>query len=157
MVTLSAAFLAGALGIGTAQVGADGPRPAVCEAFAASVERPGAEHAPYPPIGDPWPIEVSRGKLVKDSRVTRRLSQYFPPLSLDEVRDRLMHFVVVPRHEWEHGYSHVTLSDEGGWLVVDKKCFKWIVRPGGLAFVIYPDGTAVYLASCRSDLGEPPK
>jgi hypothetical protein len=58
-----------------------------------------------------------------------------------------MRYYVVPRTEWEHGYSHVAGGDEGGWLVSRGRCFMWTMRPGGLGWIVYPDGTAVYLAA----------
>src|SRR5262249_52743149 len=69
----------------------------------------------------------------------------------DDLRARLALYLVIPRDDWMHDFSHVGGSDEGGWLVSANRCYEYVVRPGGLAFVVYPDGTAGYLASCVSD------
>ena len=126
-------------------------RPFPCRGFAEpSAYLPG-EHVPYPPIGNPWPVDVVKAHLVEDPSVAVRLSDYFPRSSLEELRHLLALYLVVSRDDWMHNYSHVGLSDEGGWLVSGSRCFQFVVRPGGLAFVVYPEGTAVYLASCVGD------
>jgi len=102
-----------------------------------------------------WPVDISKAEIIKDQRVARRLSEYFRPISHEEVREKLMRYVVVSRQEWDHGFSHVAHSDEGGWVATEKECFQWIVRPGGLAWIVYPDGTAVYLAAFRPRMQEP--
>jgi hypothetical protein len=94
---------------------------------------------------------VSKAEIVKDERVARR-HEYFAPVSIQDVRERLGRYVVVSREEWKNGFSHVAFGDEGGWLVTETECFQWIVRPGGLAWIVYPDGTAVYLAAVRSTM-----
>ena len=127
-------------------------RPAGCAQFKTAVHSQPVEHVPYPSIGSPWPVDIGTAEIVKDLSVAKPLSDYFPRLSLEEVREKLTLYVVVALEEWEHGYSHVGLSDEGGWISTEKECFQWTIRPGGLAWIVYPDGSAVHLAACRSDL-----
>lgn len=79
-----------------------------------------------------------------------RLREDFERVPAEEVRERLRRYVVISRQEWENGFSHVFGGDQGGWLVRGNECFQWIVRPGGLAWIVYPDGAAVYLAAVRS-------
>jgi hypothetical protein len=128
--------------------GAKVPRPAACEGFALHSLRKLDQHVPYPPVGKPWPIDVSEAQIVKDGTVAYPSSHHFPPLSVEQARDALRLYVVVPHDVWSHHYSHVGLSDEGGWVATESECFQWIIRPGGLAWIVYPDGTAVYLAGC---------
>jgi hypothetical protein len=128
---------------------ADVPRPARCRGFDTGPNGAPPERTPYPRIGNPWPVDVLKAQIVKDPSRSHRL--YMSSLSADEVRTRLALYLVVSRDEWLTGYSHVGISDEGGWVRTPTECFQWIVRPGGLAIVGYPDGTAVYLAGCRAD------
>ena len=128
--------------------GAAVPTAASCSGFAIPPPSEPSEHSPYPTIDKRWPVDVSKAEIVKDERVARR-REYFAPISIQDVRERLSRYVVVSREEWENGFSHVAFGDEGGWLVTETGCFQWIVRPGGLAWTVYPDGTAVYLADFR--------
>jgi hypothetical protein len=144
-------FLAVALVLGQEPAPAAASRPAVCVGFRSQASESLVVHpkerSPYPPIGMPWPVDLSKAQIVKDRSVAERRSHYFPPLSLQQVREALTLYVVVSRDDWDH-YSHVGSSDEGGWIADGKDCYQWTIRPGGLAWIVYPDGTAVYLASC---------
>ena len=136
------------------------PRPAGCEGFKtlpltlsdrlrdASTTPdpwPPAEHVPYPPLRERWPVDVSTATIVDDPSVAFSTDERLPPASIGQVRQRLTNYVVLPHVEWQHRYSHVGGLDQGGWVVTRDQCFTWTVRPGGLAWVVYPDGTAVYL------------
>lgn len=127
------------------------PTPASCSGFKVPPPSDPGEHSPYPAIGKRWPMDVSKAEIVKDERVARR-DEYFAPVSIQDVREKLSRYVVVSREEWQHGFSHVAFGDEGGWLVTQTGCFQWMVRPGGLAWIVYPDGTAVYLAAFRPNV-----
>lgn len=51
--------------------------------------------------------------------------------------------------EWMGARSHVEGGDRTGWVTLeDGTRLKWLLRPGGLAVVVYPDGGAVYLDGC---------
>ena len=132
-----------------ASAGAAAPIPASCRAFKTPPPWRPEEHSPYPVVGRPWPFDASKAGIVPDDRVAPRRSEYFARVPAEEVRERLRRYVVVSMQEWENGFSHVAGGDQGGWLVSGKECFQWIVRPGGLAWIVYPDGTAVYLAAFR--------
>jgi hypothetical protein len=86
---------------------------------------------PYPPEGQLLQLDL------KQAEITGRLPA-------EQVRQSLSKLTVVPRDKWEH-YSHVAGMDESGWLVLGQDCFRWTFRPGGLAWVTYPDGSTVYL------------
>lgn len=139
---------------GTTRTATSPPRPAACEGLKITGVAQLSEHVPYPPIGRPWPFEVSTATIVNDSLVAHPSTDRFPPTSIDQVRAALTRYLVVPRTEWEHFYSHVAGHDEGGWLVAGKQCFAWTMRPGGLAWIAYPDGMAVYLTTpCPGSVG----
>ena len=122
-------------------------KPEECAGFRAVTSSLPAEHVPYPKTGKPWPIDVARARIVKDSTVARPGSDHFRPIAVEQVREHLRRSFVVSRREWEQEYSHVAGGDEGGWLVAGSRCFMWTIRPGGLAWIVYPDGAAVYLAA----------
>ena len=79
--------------------------------------------------------------------MVRPSTDRFPSISIDQVRAAPARYVVVPRTEWEHSFSHVAGHDEGGWLVAGNQCFGRAMPPGGIAWLAYPDGTPVYLAA----------
>lgn len=106
--------------------------PADCQTLSSPLAQPPARR-PYPPVGQPLPLALERTKITGS-------------LSAERVRQALSRLIVVPRDQWEHSYSHVYGMDESGWLVLDRNCLTWRLRPGGLGWVTYPDGTGVYLA-----------
>jgi len=56
-------------------------------------------------------------------------------------------YFVVTRDQWLHGYSHVAFGDRAGTATSeDGAVLKWMVRPGGLATIAFPNGEIVYLA-----------
>jgi hypothetical protein len=123
------------------------PRPEKCAGFKIARSSRQTEHIPYPQVRRPWPVDVSKATIVKDPLVGRSESNLFRPVSVEQVREQLKQYSVVPRSEWKNAYSHVAGGDEAGWLVAQDECFRWTMRPGGLAWIVYPDGTAVYLAA----------
>lgn len=122
------------------------PRPAACVDFNAAVPERPAEHVPYPPTRKPWPVDVAAAAIVTEPLAAGRTGNLRPVVA-EEIREWLKRYFVVPLTEWENGYSHVAGWDAGGWLVAGAQCFRWTVRPGGLGWIVYPDGTAVYLAA----------
>ncbi len=53
----------------------------------------------------------------------------------------------VSEEHWLHGYHHIALNDVTGIIILkDGTEIKWMVRPGGLATLTYPDGRIIYLA-----------
>lgn len=66
----------------------------------------------------------------------------------------LQHWFAVSRQNWEHNYSHVAFGDRtGSARLRSGHTVRWLVRPGGLAFLEYPDGHRIYLVSCVNDWG----
>jgi hypothetical protein len=55
----------------------------------------------------------------------------------------------VSEWQWLHEYSHVALGDRSGRLTLhDGTALRWMIRPGGLAYLEFADGRKVYLVSC---------
>jgi hypothetical protein len=51
----------------------------------------------------------------------------------------------VDKNRWEHRYSHVAFSDRTGHVILkDGRKLKWMVKPGGLAWLEFPSGKKVY-------------
>ena len=93
-------------------------------------------------------MDVPRATIVKDVQVARIWDlTRMKPAPIEKIREALAQYRVLPREDWLHQYSHVAGHDEGGWLVAGNQCFQWRLRPGGLAWIVYPDGTAVYLTA----------
>ena len=66
----------------------------------------------------------------------------------------LRSWFVVSRHNWENNYSHVAFGDRTGTARLRSgHTVRWLVRPGGLAYLEYPDGHRLYLVSCVNDWG----
>lgn len=138
----------------TARPAVSPPRPPACTGITLGSGAKAAEHVPYPPVGRPWPVSIEKAAITKDSQVAHPATDEFGATSIEKVRAALTRYFVVPKEEWEHSYSHVGLHDEGGWVVAGNQCFAWTLRPGGLGWITYPDGTAVYLtASCSKPAG----
>lgn len=56
---------------------------------------------------------------------------------------------VVSREQWLHNYSHVGDGDRTGRLTLhDGRELRWLVRPGGLAYLEAANGGRVYLVRC---------
>ena len=126
---------------------AGAPRPEACAGFKIAGSSRAAERDPYPQTRKPWAVDVSSATIVKDPLVARIFAGRFEPLSIEQIRERLTKYFVLTRTEWLHGYSHAGGGDEGGWLVAGGECYLWTIRPGGLGWIVYPDGTAVHLAA----------
>ena len=56
---------------------------------------------------------------------------------------------VVSASQWRHVYSHVAFGDRTGRLTLrGRTVLRWLVRPGGLAYLEWPDGRKTYLVRC---------
>ncbi len=81
---------------------------------------------------DPIPVRTH----FKDFKVERK-----------ELEDILRAWYQVSQEHWLHGYSHVALEDRTGTIKLKEGTgISWMVRPGGLAELIFQDGTVLYLA-----------
>ena len=104
------------------------------------------------PIGKPWPEDVYRAVITIDDSLTLPRDPQFSASTLHpiEVRELLMRYVVVPEAEWKNEYSHVAGGDVAGWITLpDERRMIWMLRPGGLGWIVYPDGGTVYLTAAR--------
>jgi len=56
-------------------------------------------------------------------------------------------YTQISQEHWLHHYHHIAMNDIGGTIVLkDGTEIQWMVRPGGLATLTYPDGYTIYLA-----------
>ena len=66
-----------------------------------------------------------------------------------DVREFLSKAHVVSEWKWLHEYSHVAFGDRMGHLTLhDGTSLRWMIRPGGLAYLESEDGRKLYLVSC---------
>jgi hypothetical protein len=104
------------------------------------------------PTLHPWPIDLQNVEMSKDDKLVLHRTEYWAHLDtpIEDVRKSLSKFVVVDKDTWLHQYHHVSGGDQGGWIIFpDGERIKWILRPGGLAYIEYADGTIVYLAEAK--------
>jgi hypothetical protein len=60
-------------------------------------------------------------------------------------------YFVIPKQDWKHRYSHVANEDRTGTIRLrDGTKIEYMVRPGGLATLAFPDGRQLYLARQNS-------
>ena len=95
------------------------------------------------------PAAEEIAEIVADSTL---LSGYQSPhfaafhVGPQEVRAILATYHIVSENTWWHSYAHVLGGDRAGWIVLKNGTrIQWMVRPGGLARLTYPDGTKVHL------------
>jgi hypothetical protein len=70
-------------------------------------------------------------------------------VTCDDVVAFLERAKVVTEWQWRHEYSHVAFGDRTGRLTLqDGTVLRWLVRPGGLASLEWPDGRKAYLVRC---------
>lgn len=56
---------------------------------------------------------------------------------------------VVTKEHWQHDYSHVALADNEGILTLRSgDTIRWLLRPGGLGRLTFPDGSELHLVQC---------
>ena len=54
---------------------------------------------------------------------------------------------MVSKKNWFHAYHHVAYGKRTGSVTLaDKTILKWIVKPGGLATIAFPDKSIIFLA-----------
>lgn len=79
-------------------------------------------------------------------------SEYFKDFRIErkDFEKVLDTYFTVTRDEWLHNYSHVGGGDRSGTATLkDGTVLKWMVKPGGLATVTFPDGAVLYLAASK--------
>ena len=105
------------------------------------------------PIGKPVPMDLSKAEIKPDEEQVER-TEYWEKFSSDaeEIRLLLATYIVVRENVWSDAYSHVSGGDQVGWAIFKNGIkLKWILRPGGLAKLVYKDGGTIYMAACRSN------
>jgi hypothetical protein len=103
------------------------------------------------PHGKPWPIDLSRARIEIDDRLVTFASDHFKEWrpTPEDVGRLLTRYRVISAKEWMGERSHVAGGDRAGWITLDDGTrLKWMLRPGQLGVVVYPDGGAVYLDGC---------
>ncbi|MFT5290762.1 MAG: hypothetical protein ACI8QS_001890 [Planctomycetota bacterium] len=81
---------------------------------------------------------------------------HFPELRVDRtyLEDVLSNWHSTSANQWLHGYHHLALEDRTGTLSLrDERQIRWMVRPGGLATLSFPDGSVLYLVKKLSNIG----
>jgi hypothetical protein len=142
-LTLAIAALVMCAGVGAAQGRSD---------FSRMVPKPlGMKYEKSFPLGRPWPVDLSRATIELDNSLVQAWDNYFKNWrpTPDDVRRTLARYRVIAFSEWGGMRSHVGGNDRGGRITLaDGTRLKWMLRPGGLGVVVYPDGGAVYLDGC---------
>lgn len=65
----------------------------------------------------------------------------------EDLEDVIKTYHEVTEEHWRHNYHHIAMNDVTGIIILkDGTEIKWMVRPGGLATLTYPDGRIIYLA-----------
>jgi hypothetical protein len=96
----------------------------------------------------PTPEEIVACAI--DSRPRTSEGSWKPPLVTCEMVSALLGGAkVVTKEEWQHNYSHVALADSEGILKLRSgSTIRWLMRPGGLGRLSFPDGRVFYLVKC---------
>ena len=79
-------------------------------------------------------------------------SDYFKDFKIakDDLR-AVLRYDIVSRERWLHDYSHVAFGDRTGTITLKGKTkVRWMVKPGGLAFLTFPDGGSIYLVQGKT-------
>lgn len=64
-----------------------------------------------------------------------------------DLRKILMQYQLVPEYIWKNEYNHTSGMDIEGYIrLKSRERIRWLVRPGGLACVVWENGTVIYLA-----------
>jgi hypothetical protein len=96
----------------------------------------GLPSPPRPQDLESFKCEVCSSSYVDDWHVNR--------VELEKI---LTFYNVVTKQCWERNYSHIALNDQIGSIILkDGTKIAWMVRPGGLATLTFPDGGVIYLA-----------
>src|SRR6266545_1944762 len=82
------------------------------------------------------PVKPPQSDHFKDFKITQKDFEII-------LRD----YYSVEEEHWRHGYSHVAGGDRTGHVILkDGKKVKWMVRPGGLAWLEFENSKKLYLA-----------
>jgi hypothetical protein len=71
-------------------------------------------------------------------------------VSCEQFEHELLGARVVSEFNWLHEYSHVSGGDRSGLITLrDGVNVRWMVRPGGLGLLEWPDGSKLHLVFCQ--------
>jgi hypothetical protein len=86
-------------------------------------------------VADPAPASAS--DYFKDFKITQKDFEII-----------LKDYHQIDEEHWKHGYSHVAFGDRNGHVILkDGRKIKWMVKPGGLAWLEFPGGKKIFLAA----------
>jgi len=72
-----------------------------------------------------------------------------PQITCETVLAFLTQAKVVSKDAWLHNYSHVALADYTGRMTLrEGGIVRWLIRPGGLGTLTFPDGKELFLVRC---------
>jgi hypothetical protein len=72
-----------------------------------------------------------------------------PQITCETVLAFLTQAKVVSKDVWLHNYSHVALADHTGRMTLrEGGTVRWLIRPGGLGTLTFPDGKELFLVRC---------
>ncbi len=90
-------------------------------------------------VADPIPFAAS--SHFKDFKIAQK-----------DLEGILKNYFQVEEEHWRHGYSHVAFGDRTGHVILhDGRKLKWMVKPGGLAWLEFPTGKKMYLAAEKTN------
>jgi hypothetical protein len=120
--------------------GVQRPNPALTKALARIVEDQKKTPLSVPAEKDIelfYPDPVRDGGYFKDFKVGKA-----------DLVKILRDYLVIPKQDWLHHYSHVGQGDRTGTIFLrDGTRIRYMVRPGGLATLTFLDGRKLYLAA----------
>lgn len=103
--------------------------------------------------GDPQMPSTAQIASCSADPVVRTAPGYFTNRSVScaDVNELLSKAHVVSERQWLQEYSHVAFGDRTGRLNLrDGTVLRWMMRPGGLAYLEFENGRKMYLVSCCS-------
>lgn len=96
----------------------------------------------------PAPTEIVSCSVESQPRLGE--SAWKPPQATCEALSAFLNGAKVEKkEEWLNNYSHVAMADSEGLLKLRSgSTIRWLLRPGGLGRLIFPDGGELYLVKC---------
>ncbi len=96
------------------------------------------------------PLSVPAEKEIDEFTADKvRPNVHFKDFKVDkaDLLKILRDYHVTPKQDWKHGYSHVLGEDRTGTIALrDGTKIEYMVRPGGLASLTFPDSRKLFLA-----------
>jgi len=102
------------------------------------------------------PLRVPAEKEIEQFTADKvRLDVHFKDFKVEkaDLLKILRDYHMIPKQDWKNGYSHVAGEDRTGTIALqDGTKIQYMVRPGGLAALTFPDGRQLFLA--RTDVSK---